>query len=214
MKVGDKAWVIVQDSQMPVGVKEITLEETDLEDGRRRGYILCSREDAESLMAVILKAEIARLEKIAVKMRAVAARHGIEVALPDCAARPFALPPSPIGAIISEGPPLTPGQLNELRQKLADYRGEIIVGDFSLPTVERVQRFCLISDDDGHWYVIPADKLAEAEAHFEAVYTFWRNPPDDEDARPADDPEWMERVNGGASLVTFAFPEITEGPDA
>jgi hypothetical protein len=74
----------------------------------------------------------------------------------------------------------------------------------------RNTRYVLDCDEDGHWYVIPADKQAEAEAYFEAVTDYWNDkaefdPGRDEPTQPA----WLKPVGGSPSLVTFLEPEIT-----
>ena len=56
------------------------------------------------------------------------------------------------------------------------------------------RRFFLDSDNDGHWYVIPAEKRSEWEV--------WSNL-DGEDERAWDTPEWAVPINGAQSRVTF-----------
>lgn len=57
------------------------------------------------------------------------------------------------------------------------------------------ERWCLIDDDDGHWYVIPA-ALKEDFKHW--VYG----------GSVYEQPEWVWSVNGHPNNVTFASPEI------
>lgn len=57
----------------------------------------------------------------------------------------------------------------------------------------------LIQDDDGHWYVIPIAKEAEAERYFAAVYTYWR----DGKGNLPTEPAWLKTVGGAPSLVKF-----------
>lgn len=57
----------------------------------------------------------------------------------------------------------------------------------------------LIQDDDGHWYVCPADKQMAAEGVFAATprYELVFNWPD-----------WLVKVGGAPSLVRFRDYEI------
>jgi hypothetical protein len=49
--------------------------------------------------------------------------------------------------------------------------------------------FCMMSDDDGHWYVIPVDKKREFL---------------DATSEPYEElPEWASAVGGDPSLVSF-----------
>ncbi len=59
------------------------------------------------------------------------------------------------------------------------------------------QEYILTSDDDGHWYVIPADKLREFG---EAVSAF-----DD----TGDIPDWADPVGGSPCRVKFKGYRIT-----
>jgi hypothetical protein len=59
-------------------------------------------------------------------------------------------------------------------------------------------RFCLDRDNDGHWYIIPADKV-------KAWAVFLSIPEDDE--RSWDVPDWAQRINGSPSRITFENPE-------
>lgn len=59
------------------------------------------------------------------------------------------------------------------------------------------QRFYLASDDDGHWYVVPAEKRTEWEGW---IYS---------DAyMNGDVPEWAKAVNKSPGWVTFENWEI------
>lgn len=55
-------------------------------------------------------------------------------------------------------------------------------------------RFALVRDGDGHWYVIPADKMAEWEV--------WAASDDE------DEPAYSNRLSGSPSLLTFTNPVI------
>jgi hypothetical protein len=61
-----------------------------------------------------------------------------------------------------------------------------------------IVRFMIVSDDDGHDYVIPAEKRAEWREYIEAAYG------DD----PPDEPEWVRAIGGSLSLLTFTDPVI------
>jgi hypothetical protein len=68
--------------------------------------------------------------------------------------------------------------------------------------------YCLISDDDGHWYVVPADKRLEAYDYFEKIYKYWEEMPEEEEPI---EPEWLDRINTGISYVTFPSYQIGIG---
>ena len=59
----------------------------------------------------------------------------------------------------------------------------------------------LIRDDDGHWYVCPADRERDAAAAFQAVEDFWRG--DDCDADPPPLPDYLREVGGSPTRVKF-----------
>lgn len=67
--------------------------------------------------------------------------------------------------------------------------------------------YCLVQDDDCHWYVIPANKRLETYDYFEKLYKYWDEMPEDEEE--PNEPEWLERVNTSISYVTF--PSYTIG---
>lgn len=62
-----------------------------------------------------------------------------------------------------------------------------------------VQTYCLIQDDDAHWYVIPAKKLKATESYFRKVYHFWHDGKGDLPPEPS----WLVRVGGSPSSVKF-----------
>ena len=57
-------------------------------------------------------------------------------------------------------------------------------------------RWILQNDDDGHWYVIPADKKDEFQEWSCGGY----------ETQPQ--PEWASQVGGHPNNVTFSAPEI------
>lgn len=85
----------------------------------------------------------------------------------------------------------------EFYERLLDRRGE---PDEPPPGVET--QYVLVRDDDGHWYVCPADKRREADAYFEAMGAFW-GPHGDADGPEPERPGWLEDVGGAPSLVRF-----------
>lgn len=68
------------------------------------------------------------------------------------------------------------------------------------------QRFCLIQDEDCHWYICPAQFVEAAEAYFEKVSDYWNEMPDDVDE--PEQPEYLQQVGGSPSLVTFTNPIV------
>ena len=52
-------------------------------------------------------------------------------------------------------------------------------------------KYCLVEDDDGHWYVIPTDRRV--------AFDLWLCNPDSDPIPP----EWAEPVGGSPSLVEF-----------
>jgi hypothetical protein len=69
------------------------------------------------------------------------------------------------------------------------------------------ERYCLVRDDDCHWYVIPADKRKECGEYFRKVYDYWAQPSGKIEDLPRE-PEWLRSIGGSPSLVTFTNPEI------
>lgn len=59
----------------------------------------------------------------------------------------------------------------------------------------------LIQDDDGHWYVCPADKADEACRVLAAITAYWGGR--DYDGDPPGTPEYLRPVGGSPSLVKF-----------
>lgn len=64
--------------------------------------------------------------------------------------------------------------------------------------------YTMMSDDDGHRYVVPVDKLGEAHEYFDKVYAFW----DRGEGELPEDPDWLEETGGG--LVVFKHYEIRQ----
>lgn len=64
-----------------------------------------------------------------------------------------------------------------------------------------IDEFVLIQDDDGHWYVCPAEKQGEASEAFEAIDTYWQDMEAEGDAPEV--PPYLVRVGGAPSLVRF-----------
>lgn len=71
-------------------------------------------------------------------------------------------------------------------------------------------RYCLVEDGDGHTWLCPAERQAEALAQIEAVEAFWASaksghaPEGDEAAGPPD-LGWLIRVDNPGRL-TFSEP--------
>ena len=60
--------------------------------------------------------------------------------------------------------------------------------------VKLKERYCLVSDDDGHWAVIPAYRIDEFYDWLDTV--------------GEEEPDWIDWVGGAPSLVTFENYEI------
>ena len=66
-------------------------------------------------------------------------------------------------------------------------------------------KHCLVSDDDGHWYVVPVEHKDAFHRWVQAVGFFWEQESEgDEPARP----EWAQEVGGSPSRVEFENPVI------
>lgn len=59
-------------------------------------------------------------------------------------------------------------------------------------------RYCIVRDDDCHWYVIPADMMEEWDA--------WCSL-DSDDENSWDPPTWADAIGGSPSTLTFENPE-------
>ncbi len=62
-----------------------------------------------------------------------------------------------------------------------------------------MQRYFLNTDNDTHWYIIPADKREEWEN--------WCDLPED-DENSWNVPEWAEALGGGPNQVEFENPTL------
>ena len=67
--------------------------------------------------------------------------------------------------------------------------------------------YILITDNDGHWFVIPADKQDEWWSYLIAVDAAG-NPSDDNPPDYPQEPEWVEQVGGAPLLVRFTEYKI------
>lgn len=130
--------------------------------------------------------------------------------LPDeCKAQRYMLPPSHIGAVLIEGPPMTAADLEKLRRDMNEYvRGGVTIAPAEA-TVERVQRFRIMDAPDGCQYIVDISKQAEAEEWFRLEAEYWSTYDDGTDAEPPPLPSGMRVFNKDS--LTFAFPEIKEG---
>jgi hypothetical protein len=66
--------------------------------------------------------------------------------------------------------------------------------------------YCLIQDDDGHWFVIPKNKVHATQKYFAAIYKYWDDMPEDEEE--PEQPDWLDEVGGSISSVVFPSYEI------
>lgn len=62
------------------------------------------------------------------------------------------------------------------------------------------KRYCLVSDDDGHDYLIPADRMKDRRMYMHEVYITKSYP---------NQPEWVHELGCSTELVTFERPEIS-----
>lgn len=61
-------------------------------------------------------------------------------------------------------------------------------------------RYCFLSDDDGHWYLVPAEQADR----FEDWMEWWANGDGDS---PYDGPDFSDfRIGGGPEGYTFTDP--------
>lgn len=63
------------------------------------------------------------------------------------------------------------------------------------------EEFVLIQDDDGHWFVCPAEREQEAYRMLEAISRYWGEHQYDKVAPP--EPDFLKEVGGSPSLVKF-----------
>ena len=62
--------------------------------------------------------------------------------------------------------------------------------------------FCLVSDDDGHWFICPSDKLDEFNDYLDDVSSYWKRVETlsrrkliSRD-RPPEQPDWLLPIDG------------------
>lgn len=65
------------------------------------------------------------------------------------------------------------------------------------------QRWRLIADDDGHWYLCPSGREEEARKMLDAVSAYWDEELGD---TPPPMPDFVNRIDGPES-VTFSDPQ-------
>ena len=68
------------------------------------------------------------------------------------------------------------------------------------------KKYCLINDDDGHWFIIPSNKREEAETYFLSIYRYWEEMPDDMEC--PNEPNWLLPLNVHPMYVAFESYEI------
>ncbi len=70
------------------------------------------------------------------------------------------------------------------------------------------KRYCLLQDDDGHWYVVPVEQEKAFHQFVEQCGRYWGGPACELVEEPPRLPEGICEVGGAPSLVTFERPEI------
>lgn len=65
------------------------------------------------------------------------------------------------------------------------------------------QEYCLVQDDDTHWYICRADKLDEVSEYFEAVTSYWDNQEYEDNEEEPMMPGDLFMIGGCPSLVCF-----------
>lgn len=63
-------------------------------------------------------------------------------------------------------------------------------------------RFCLVSDDDGHYYIIPYDKKVDWSCYLEECEHYWGE--QNYDGDPPEQPEWAETLGCSPTMVSFS----------
>ena len=72
---------------------------------------------------------------------------------------------------------------------------------------EKRERLCLISDGDGHWFIVPSDKKEQASRYFQKLGEYWEAGDADRHSLDyPDEPEWLRPINGPHTL-TFSDPQ-------
>jgi len=59
--------------------------------------------------------------------------------------------------------------------------------------------FCLVQDEDGHWFVIPENKMDKWEEYLDKVYNLEEYP---------EQPSWVDEIGGNPNRVVFPSYEI------
>lgn len=72
------------------------------------------------------------------------------------------------------------------------------------PKPSRPLRYCVVSDNDGHKFLCPAESRDEAYEYFEALE-------DVEGPDYVERPEWLKLLGAGLSDLTFTNPQFREG---
>lgn len=63
--------------------------------------------------------------------------------------------------------------------------------------------YCLLRDDDCHWYVVPVERVAEFHRIEQLLTDYWAGDAESSVPEFADFPDWAVRVGGAPSLVEF-----------
>lgn len=76
---------------------------------------------------------------------------------------------------------------------------------------QKEPRFCILQDDDSHWYLVPADKREEAEKYFADIAAFWENEHDSDGVSGDDEPQRPDYIKDidGPHKLTFTDPQET-----
>ena len=65
-------------------------------------------------------------------------------------------------------------------------------------------KYCFIQDDSGHWYIVPAERGAEANSIMESISDYWRGA--DYDKECPEKPDWIKESDG-PHFITFENPQ-------
>lgn len=66
-------------------------------------------------------------------------------------------------------------------------------------------RFCLLQDDDYHWFLCPIDRKADAKAWFAEVQDYWDADGGEGDSGPPIEPAWLKQVDSPTD-ISFTDP--------
>lgn len=72
----------------------------------------------------------------------------------------------------------------------------------------RTTEYVLVKDDDGHWYVCPADKRHDALDALDKVADYWRLTTDADGTEEPAVPDYLVPVGGAPGRVVFAHYRI------